>query len=204
MTKLKPSILILTLLLSLQYVSAQDTLTLLTGKSVAIKLDSITDNLVYFQLIKKNKMKAKVLDKESVFSIMHKDGTETVIYRRDPDNGYDFSEQDMRYYIYGAQDANKGYKNPWATMFGLAIGGSLGYALNEEFYVAAIPFVVPLLAGVTGVSYNKGSVRDPEFRKSEAYQSGYFKAARSRKIFNALVGSVVGTGAGLVLGSELK
>ena len=202
MAKVILNLLVVTFLFVASKVDAQDTLTLLTGKTVAIKVDSITKDMIYYQLIKNGKMKPRSMDKESVFSIRSASGEETVFYKKNPEEDYDMTVEEMRYYIYGAQDARKGYKNPWITIISFTVGGAAGFGLYDKPYVAAVPFVIPVIAGSTGTEFNKGSVRNEDFRKIEAYQSGYFKRAKSRKVTNALIGSLLGTGLGVMVGQE--
>ncbi len=203
MTKFNFLLIVLSFAISISCYS-QDTITFLNGKTANVKVDSIASDLVYFELVKKKKTKKRIVEAESVFSIKYKDGRDTILYKQDKSRPDSFTEEEMQLYIYGVQDARKGYKNPLTTIISGAAGLGLGYALSDEFLVVTVPFAASVVAGTTGVRYKKNSVRDEKFRKSEAYQEGYFRTARSRKVFNALKGSVLGTLTGVLIGNAVK
>ncbi len=180
-----------------------DTLILVNGKTVNCtnaKTDSVF--VTYQRQKKSGKLKKETrLDREMVFSIRRVSGEE-VLYNPSPAQlrSGDFTVEQMRYFILGQQDARNNYKTHWWTVGGLVIGGGLGYAAYDQIYVAVIPFAYTLAAGFTPVEFNATPQRVNSELNIEAYQIGYLRAAKSKRVFRALESSLLGTAIGVGVG----
>jgi hypothetical protein len=126
-----------------QWVSAQDTILLTTGRKIIVSSIDLSDNTIAYRKIDK-KDKLKTIEPYRVFSILYKDGTERIIYQPDSLDPLDFKVEDMRNYIKGMQDAQSLYKNNYIKITGAVIGA--GSALLG-FYGLVGP---PLYATVVG------------------------------------------------------
>ncbi len=168
---------------------------------------------IALQLLKKKEVTAKAkvkyqtlkrVMKENVFSITHSDGKEEIIYSPDTlgflvtdvvEPEVDYTVEEMRRYIYGAQDGKKVKKTAvLLTSAGIStIGSGLG-----AFYGPIAPATYILVLGTTKQKPNESLVSHPEYIQDEAYLQGYKKAARKRKIIAAAEGGLIGLSIGIV------
>ena len=158
------------------------------------------ENIVY-EITKKNKSKQKTMPKERLFSTIT-NGKETIHYR--PDMGYyNYNVNDMRYYVYGQQDAYQYYKTPIAVIVSGAVGAAAGFWMGTE--ESGLVVLSPLVGTIAGTLSQKhkpdpSKTRSKSYLKEPAYVLGYEKSARSKKVFNAIKGALVGSMVGATLG----
>lgn len=180
--------------------NAQDTITFLNGRVITGKVITTDSTYTVINFKKKRKVIEKAYANELIFCIQSDSGLADTIYT--PDNEYDLylSKKDMGLFILGEQDAKAYYKTPLTSILGVAVSGSLGYALHDGFWVAAVPLVYTIGAGLTPARIKAPDHRSLDVLQSSAYQEGYLKVARTKKGFNALLSSVIGTFAGALIG----
>jgi hypothetical protein len=133
-----------------------------------------------------------------VFSTVDSTGEETVWYFQDMMLGNDMSVEEMRWFIKGQQDARTGYKSPWATWGGFALGAGLVVGMDLEVNSLLIP---PIWAGISAlprVSVTRGSISDPLMEGNEIYAYGYASVGRTKRVLRGLAGSFVGVAMGLL------
>jgi hypothetical protein len=176
---------------------AQDDILFMSGKTDhGIITDTTGNSVKYTYLSKKGKQREAEIEKERIFSITYKGGSEIVLYTQDTANGGDFSESEMRYFIMGEQDADKGYKSPWATVGAVAAG--LGGGLTGSLiFVPLIPGLYAAVAGSRWIKIKRTTVSTQDALKQQAYLLGYERVARSKRIQNVLKGAGIGLVAGL-------
>jgi hypothetical protein len=142
--------------------------------------------------------------KENVFSITHANGKEEIIYSPDTlgflvtdvvEPEVDYTVEEMRRYIFGAQDGKKVKKT--AVLLASAGISTIGSGLGA-FYGPIAPATYILVLGTTKQKPNENLVSHPEYIQDEAYLQGYKKAARKRKIIAAAEGGLIGLGIGIV------
>ncbi len=170
------------------------------------------DKFFALELIKANEVrdKAKVrfktlirLRTDNVFSVTHPDGKEELIYSPDTlgflvtdvvEPEVDYTVDEMRRYIYGAQDGMKVKKTAvLLTSVGIStIGSGLG-----AFFGPIAPATYIIVLGTTKQKPNEAKVSHPEYIQDEAYLQGYKKAARKRKIIAAAEGGLIGLSIGI-------
>ncbi len=95
-------------------------------------------------VVKKKKSKFRTMDPLRIFSVKYSDGTERVIYRPDSLDPMEFTQDQMRLFIKGEQDADKYYKNNFNKGLGFGLGAGAGLL---GFYGLAVP---PLYATIMG------------------------------------------------------
>ncbi|MCF8257385.1 MAG: hypothetical protein K9J06_07530 [Flavobacteriales bacterium] len=146
----------------------------------------------------------KIISRERVFSIIHPDSSETIIYSADTlgfladgNAEVEWGVEDMRKYIQGRQD---GRRHPVGADALLGAGvGAVGAFLGA-FWGPSIPagYVV-----VTSIANIKVKVRakdvDPDLITHPAYLDGYERSARNRKTMTFVQGAVAGLGFGFIM-----
>tara|TARA_R110002050_G_scaffold149463_1_gene276119 strand:- start:172344 stop:172955 length:612 start_codon:yes stop_codon:yes gene_type:complete len=181
--------------------TAQDTITLLDGKVLEVEVVNSDSTAVTYNLKKRNKTIQKTISSELIFMIQYAQQKTDTIYFLSENNDHYLSVHEMQLFIYGEQDAKKYYKPTLTTVFGVAFGATFGYILRDGFYVASVPLVYTVAAGVSTVKVKFNDERNTQIMSHPAYQEGYIKVARSKKAFNALGSSLVGTVLGIFIGN---
>ena len=183
----------LTLMLSTP-IFAQDIIQLMNGRTVEGKVISIQQSVLRYESKKKNKTRIVEMETDRIFSILYGDGHSQVLYKQDSQNGGYISVEEMRYFILGEQDAYRGYKAPFTTIFGFAAGVAGGGYLP---FSLGIPFAYTGLNALPKIRIKRKTVSNPDYLTKETYIMGYERVARNKKIQNAVKGSVVGLVAGV-------
>lgn len=189
-------VLLLILLFSLQ-LKAQDTIVLLTGHILPCKVYQENENVITCEFIKKGREERLILDTYRVFSIKFGNGEEKVYYQQDTVNGNWFTVEEMRYFIYGEQDAMKGYKSHMTTVLGVIAGAGAGFLAMESLILLGAPLVYTAGNILPYIIINRKTVRDEKLLEQETYVQGYERVARSKKIQNALKSSAAGLAIGI-------
>lgn len=172
---------------------SQDTLLLLNGKKYAIKVKKVTKDSITFEPIGKEG-KEKQIEKTDVFSLISSNGNEVVMYRQDTNAGNNFSEEQMRNYIYGEQDARKNFHAPLMTVVGV-ITGIGGSAIG--LYGLFIPPLATTLLSIKAPKVKMKCVSKPELITNDYYTTGYQSIAVRKKIKNGLIGGFISFGLAL-------
>lgn len=177
---------------------SQDKIVLISGKTIEGKIISVTEDTIRFQFPEKQKTETGYIESYRVFSIVYPDGKETVIYKYDTLTVNDRTEEELRNFITGEQDALRGYKPSSAAIFSLLISGTTAFLLKGSFIIIVVPFVTYMaFAALLKPGIDKNSVRNPGLLSNPDYIEGYKRIAKSKKNRNALWGSVIGAGVGL-------
>lgn len=130
--------------------------------------------------------------KGRIFSIDPAKDPEQIFYEQDSSIGDLLDRQEMRYFIYGQQDARGGYRAPLATVGGIVLGGAGAYLLKFSVFTFAVPLVYTLGSTVPNIKVDKGTVSDQAYLEREFYLKGYERQARNHRLLNAIKGSVGG------------
>ena len=110
---------------------AQDTLLLISGRTIIVSSVDLQNNTVAYRKIKPGSP-VKTISPERVFSVLHRDGTESIVYVRDTLDPIDFKVEEMRNFIKGERDARELYRNTFVKVLGLGVG--VGSATFLGFY----------------------------------------------------------------------
>lgn len=172
-------------------------LVLMNGQTMEGKVINVTPLIINYTVKKKNKTQIKEIDAERVFSILYGDGHTQILYTQDSIMGYDYSVSEMQYFIMGEQDAIKYFKAPGATIAGFALAAAGGFFLAESFLVLMVPFVSSSIHTIPGVRINSRKIPNPGNLEQETYIRGYKRIAKSKRIQNAIKGSLLGVLAGV-------
>ena len=179
-------------------ISAQDKVLMTNGKILEGKVNAVNDDVISFSFPKGKKMKQIDLDSYRVFSILYKGSEEKVIYVYDTLQDNHYTVEEMRYFVYGQQDAWRGYKPVFPIVLGGLIGGIGAYVIGDAFPVIAVPFASYLTTMLlTRTEIDVATVRNKKYLESKAYVDGYTRISQAKKNRNALWGSLLGSAIGL-------
>jgi hypothetical protein len=173
--------------------NGKDTILLLNG---GVVIGTVIDTLNGVTTIKnpKDSTKNEIIENDRIFSITNAGG-ESVMYVYDTVIGNEFTIDEMRYFILGEQDAEKGFKAKgafWGNMLLGAAGGVTG-----SFLCPIPPFAFTALSGLPRVKVKSSSVSNIDYIKHDTYIMGYERVARKKRKLSSLVGGGVGIGVGL-------
>jgi hypothetical protein len=194
-------IFIVLLILQCMAIFAQHQVTLLNGKIIEGRIDSITPSEIKMYTSTKSS-KPLYIERYRAFSV-NLNGQDSVIYIQDSLYGNTLSAEQMQFFVWGEQDAMKGYKPYVSSSIGFALGAAAGYFMVHE--QAFLPIVVPVLYVplqlIPKVKVNKKYVRDLSYLYQEDYLFGYERVARNRKVQRSFWYSMAGLVAGFVITS---
>ena len=174
--------------------AAQDTLTLMSGKTLIVKNVGLTGNFVSYETMKaKNKLKK--LHAEEVFSVKYVNGTERIIYMPDSQEPDDYTITEMSMYIKGEQDAIKYYRNNMNKAGAFLFGAGSAYF---SFYGIIGPAVYSTVIGSFIPDMSKQKVSDPALLQSAEYKNGYERKMRDVKTRNSILYGLAGLATGIV------
>ncbi len=137
--------------------NAQDTLVLITGKVIPVKSVDLGEYSITYRTL--DGLKVKDIDPARVFSIKYANGAERVIFRTDSLDPIDFTEDEMRRFIKGEQDAREFYRNNTPKYTGFLVGAASSYLA-----IYGLPFPV-IYATVIG-AYS------PNLKKKMSFEVG--------------------------------
>lgn len=178
-----------------------DKILLMTGKILEGSVTSSDSANLYYTFIKKNgKEKSQRLDLERVFSVTNEQGNEEVYYVMDTLIGDYFSEEEMRDYIAGEQDASAYSHSNWTLLAGLPISAAAGYALSSTILVFPVPFAYTVLASLPRYKLKGEKGVKPSKAGNPAYVLGYEREARTKRVFKSMIAGLVGTATGFAIG----
>ncbi|MBL7890095.1 MAG: hypothetical protein JNL24_11095 [Bacteroidia bacterium] len=170
----------------------KDTILLLNGTTIISEVVDTTNGVTTIRDTKKPGRNI-VIENDRIFSIKNASG-EHVMYVYDTIIGNEFTEEEMRYFIKGEQDAEKGFKARGALYGNIALG--LASGVTGSFFCPIPPFAFIAMSGLPKVKIKHSTVSNMEYLKQEAYIMGYERVARKKRKFQSMIGG----GAGLVVG----
>jgi hypothetical protein len=190
---------------------AQDEALLLNGMVVQGKIIKNDDAYLTMEIEKKSgKLKAFDLEKYRIYSYKQGDADRELIYKQDSLMGNFLTEEEMQYFIYGQQDADRAFSSRGAMVVGFVTGVAIVALTTDGFndepgvLPMATPFLVVGYYGMRKVKIKMESVSDPEYLSHEAYIDGYVRVARKKRVFAGLKGSIAGVLGGFIAAFALS
>lgn len=172
-----------------------DTIWFLDGRKMHVKVHTLTPVEVICRNPKTNK--EFTIENERIYSVfMENKKLDLVIYRRDSIKGYPYTIEEMRYFVRGGYDARKGFRNPVPFISGFLVGAGAVIATKGFFLSPIAPIAYVGVVAIPKIRIKHKHVSDPECLKHDTYILGYEHYARSKKMWNALAGGILGIGAG--------
>jgi hypothetical protein len=173
--------------------TGKDTIVLLNGSVFYATVIDTTGGVTSIKS-KKNPDKNIIIENDRIFSIIDSTG-EHLMYAYDTTLGNEFTIPEMRYFILGEQDAEKGFKANGAFFGNLALGAAAG--VTGYFLCPIPPFAFTAFSGLPKVKIKHSTVSNLEYLKQETYLMGYERVARKKRKIRSLIGGGIGLGVGL-------
>lgn len=174
----------------------------INGKVIHVDSVSYDSIEICYHTKASQKKKLRCISIFHVFSVTDKESNEFVFYT--PQHEGDRAVEDMRQYLHGQQDAKNSRKSNfranWWFMAGVVSGSALGLVVHTDIALAPLPIVLPLAAHLNGVNLNAYPLEG----KSQAYIEGFGKEIRSKRVYRALQGAVVGSLSGLIISNSIR
>jgi hypothetical protein len=181
--------------------SAQDTLLMLSGKTLPGKILDESGAYVLLE-VPKNNGKTKVLsyDKAEIFSFK-KGEKDSILYQMDPVFGEDLTQVEMRMFMHGQEDARNGHPMRYNQLGGFALGLGTTLALDGGALPFLTPFVYSLTMQIPVVKVKEAAIHDQRNTLSPYYLEGYNATARSKKFVRGFLSTMAGVflGSGIIL-----
>lgn len=173
--------------------NGKDTILLLNGNVV---VGTVIDTINGITSLKnpKDSLKNIIIENDRIFSISNPQG-ESVLYVFDSIIGNEFTIEEMRYFIKGEQDAEKGFKPRCAFWTNMLLGAA--GAVTGSFLCPIPPFAFTALSGLPKVKIKHKTVSNMEYLTHDAYIMGYERVARKKRKTHSLAGGGIGIGVGL-------
>jgi len=202
MTKRSNIILLLSIFLLSLKISGQDKLLFLNGKELKGTLIQKTN---YEFTFKSKNDKEFIIDKYRVFSFTE-NNKESIVYEFDTLSGNFLKVKDMKMFVYGERDAHLSFKPRFTNAAGFVVGGAAGYMMNREQTIVYLP--MPLIYTAVTLLFStkvkQYKLTDKRYLKEDEYLRGYERIARSKRTQGALKSSLIGLGAGFLIGVLTK
>ncbi|MEO0311877.1 MAG: hypothetical protein RIQ89_1534 [Bacteroidota bacterium] len=155
---------------------------LLSGKVKKFKSVDGSGFKIAYRTLEKNKLRSIAF--ERVFSLRYPDGTEKVVYQKDPYDSLDFTVDQMRMFIKGEQDADKYYHNNVNKVLATIMGVGSGYF---AIYGIIGPPLYSTIMGNFSPKVKPNKVSDPQLISIPEYREGYERKCRDKKITQGLL-----------------
>jgi hypothetical protein len=184
----------------------------LEAKEKQLTLDSIL--LAQLPSVRFEKKRAKVqkkytdrISRDLVFSILHSDNSEEVVYNADT-LGYfadgeaevDYGVTEMRSYIAGRQAGRK-HNTAFDMILGVGVG-TISAAVGS-FWGPSIPAGTVIVTSIANVKIKNKAGIDQALLDDPAFRDGYDRSAKRKKAWNFIKGSIAGLSFGLLVGDGL-
>lgn len=173
--------------------NGKDTILLLNGNVVTGTVIDTTNGITSLKN-PKDSLKNIIIENDRIFSISNPQG-ESVMYAFDSLIGNEFTIDEMRYFIKGEQDAEKGFKARGAFWTNMALGAA--GAVTGSFLCPLPPFAFTALSGLPKVKIKHKTVSNMEYLTHDTYIMGYERVARKKRKTGSLLGGGIGIGVGL-------
>lgn len=171
---------------------SQDTINLLNGNQIIAKsiFYEPASSMLKYDVIKKNKVKQKIIDRIDIYSIRFSDNTEKIFYYPDSIIGYTLSQSDMYDFILGEREAIKNYKNPNITIGGFFTGGIAVSFMRFWGVISPVVYATPIATINTKIKLSDQT--NPSYLNNQNFVNGYKNVVTKKRLKNALFGSIAG------------
>lgn len=180
--------------------AGKDTLIMLNG---GVMIGTVIDTLNGVTTLKNPKDSTKniLIENDRIFSITNASG-ESILYVYDTVIGNEFTVDEMRYFIIGEQDAEKGFKAKGAFWGNMVVGAASGVTLG--FFSPLPVFAFTAASGLPRINIKHKTVTNTECLKHDTYLMGYERVARKKRKISSLVGGVIGLAVGVGTSAVLQ
>ncbi len=180
--------------------TGKDTVLLLNGNIIIANVIDTTNGVTSIKN-PKDSLKNIIIENDRIFSISNKNG-ESIMYVYDTVLGNEFTIDEMRYFICGEQDAEKGFKPRGAFWGNMVLGAAAG--VTGSFFCPLPPFAFVAMSGIPKIKIKHSTVSNMDYLKHDTYLMGYERVGRKKRKTSALLGGGIGLGAGIIGAVILK
>jgi hypothetical protein len=173
--------------------TGKDTILLLNGSIIIANVIDTTNGVTSIKN-PKDSIKNIIIENDRIFSISNNKG-ESIMYVYDTILGNEFTVDEMRYFICGEQDAERGFKAKGAFWGNMLLGAAAG--VTGSFFCPLPPFAFTALSGLPKVKIKHRTVKDMEYLKHDTYLMGYERVGRKKRKITSLIGGGIGLAAGI-------
>ena len=131
---------------------------------------------------------------DQLYMIKFANGDNRYYYSQDSSRNNWFTREEMRLFMKGEKDAERGFK-PRACAVVAGVVGLLG-GMSGTFWGPVAPYSFMALSGITKIRVNHNSVSDPRFIDYDSYVLGYERVARRKRKIWSVVGGTIGLAVG--------
>jgi hypothetical protein len=180
-----------------------DTVVMNNGAVIATHVVDTLAGTIIIEDPKSKKHKKIELDRDDVFSIkLASNGKEEVFYIYDTLIGHDFTEDEVRKFIAGEQDAQRGFHPVGVSILAFTIGFASGATIGSVVAFGP-PFLFDGIMSYPTIKVRKKSVRDMKIATTDPYLYGYDQVARKKRTLHSILWSGIGLAVGLVVNQIL-
>ena len=178
----------------------QDTIFFLNGDIRLGKVTLSDSETFSYSYMRKSKVKERTISLSLVYSIHFENGEKQIFYT-DSTTAFQLSSEEMQHRLWGMHDANEHYRTTWITIGGIVSQAVIGFFLYDSFYSGIGPLAYTAGVSISNTQMPKESYREPKIMADIHYQEGYMEVAKSKKVYSALAGSIIGLTVGIIAGN---
>ena len=145
----------------------------------------------------------KRVARDLVFSVLKADSTEVIVYNADTlgffgdgEAEVEYGVEEMRAYIKG-QQAGRKHKTTFDMLMGVAVGAISSGA--GAYWGPSIPAGYIIVTSIANTKIKNKAGIDQGLLDDNAFRDGYERAAKRKKTWNFVKGSVAGLGFGILM-----
>lgn len=189
----------------MQLSAQEEEILLMNGKRfMGTAIDTAGYKIIFDAYKGVNRKKTKSYYRDEVFSISYLNIEEKVFFYPNPFFYDEYSIENMRYVVYGRRDAREQFKTRWVLPVGFVVGAASALLTDGSVFVLLVPVVYTGIVQIPLVKIQKESIASPDFVGNGFYAEGYDKSARIKRSKHALMSSVSGLLAGLLVNELIK
>ena len=180
---------------------SQDRLLMMNGETIEGRIVDDLGMEIRIELeTKKGKTKEYYFHRSEVFSVTKEGKEEVLLYQYNDEEGNFLTEDQMRIFIAGEQDARSNYNVKPTAIIGLVLGtGGAILAGGGLITTVSIPILYTAYQFIPVIHIKEQTITNPAHQYNDAYAMGYERVARSRRVLTALKTSAAGMAVGVVV-----
>ena len=183
---------------------SQDSLALITGKSLAGELSYEDQQFLYFnKKVADGKIKMIRYPLRLIYSLTNNLNETKVYYKQDKTNGNNLSENQMKMFVLGEQDAFKRFNGKFLLDIGFGLTSSLidtyefknatckGYFNDSPSVISIVtPFLSSVIIGFPNRRVRKIYASESYYLSNNFYRRGFNRVKNYRKTSSAFLGGL--------------
>lgn len=172
--------------------NCQDTLRLMNGSEINVKIEVISEGSISFQPLNSKKTRVQVRTADGIFSFKKEGQPEVQLYKYNPEIGNFYQISEMKQYMIGERHVELYHKTRWTKISAAAAGAVAGYFVADGGgIVTASPifFASIMTLPKAHIRKNKDNV---SIHEKFPYRDGYTRVAKGKRFLNNLAYSALG------------